>query len=188
MSTELLIVIGVIAATAAGSLVDWLLKSLLPENPRGWRFVVITVVVVVVLVMVAIVTQRRGPDDQPTLETPPPGMTSEPAPTPPPDTPIAVATPAWPVSETGVEAYHLSIGLLTYSRKNAELWTAPDPVNSEREAKLGQRTRIQIREGPRWAPVSAKGEDSGWWYRIEILADARQGWVLETSIEGCVEP
>ena len=188
MSTELLIVIGVIAATAAGSLVDWLLKSLLPENPRGWRFVAITAIVIVVLVAVAVLTQRQGTDALPTPDAPSTGSTIVPTAAPSADTTTAAPTATWPVSETGVEACHLSIGQLTYSRKNAELWAEPDPVNGDRLAKLNQKTRIQIREGPRWAPVSAKGEDSGWWFGIEILSDARQGWVLESSIEGCVEP
>ncbi len=97
--------------------------------------------------------------------------------------PIVTQIQKWPVSETGVEACHISSGALLYVGENARIWSKPDVVDGEYLYPIPSNSQIEVLGGPVWGRVIASPAHYGWWW--EVTVDGVSGWVWQSRIKEC---
>ncbi|MCA9952652.1 MAG: protein kinase [Anaerolineales bacterium] len=123
-----------------------------------------------------------------------PTSTSTPIPTAtlmPTDTPMPTNTPQiWPISPTGVEACHLTLGGQTAARENARLWSQPNVRTGNALFDVDPGAVVEIVEGPIWGPIRRDIDFPGWWWLVKTIgsSNTQEGWVWESRLEGCMPP
>lgn len=92
----------------------------------------------------------------------------------------------WPISDTGVEACHLSSGDIITAAENARLWSQPDATSAIviLSPTVGQKLTLSV--GPIWGRIRADINASGWWWQV-TTSDDEQGWLWQDRIAECKE-
>ncbi len=106
-------------------------------------------------------------------------------PVPPPSS--SGSATEWPVSETGVEACHLELGMLVTAGDNARLWSVPDVLAGSSLAAVPSGTSLTVLDGPVWGPVRLDIDASGWWWLVENLSGSESGWLWQARLRECPE-
>ena len=92
----------------------------------------------------------------------------------------------WPVSETGVEACHLSTGDLVSAGENARLWSQPDVLTGSRTDAPFPEQQLEILGPPQWGRIRQDINAFGWWWEVSIESGDTHGWLWQERITECV--
>lgn len=92
---------------------------------------------------------------------------------------------AWPVSETGIEACHLSPGDLVTAGENARIWSQPNVISGSSIQSIAFGQKLEILSSPRWGIIRQDIDVSGWWWEVAIQADNASGWLWQERIVEC---
>jgi hypothetical protein len=94
----------------------------------------------------------------------------------------------WPMSDTGVEACHISAGDTVSAGEQARLWSEPDVTSGRSLASLPAGEILVVMNGPVWGKIRGEPDFFGWWYEVEIGSMGRQGWLWQDRIAECRSP
>lgn len=95
------------------------------------------------------------------------------------------AQETWPISDTGVEACHLSYDDLVTAAENARLWSQPDVTFARVVTSPAVGQQLTLSASPRWGRIRADIDASGWWWQV-TTPDGQRGWIWQERIQECI--
>jgi serine/threonine protein kinase len=94
---------------------------------------------------------------------------------------------SWPVSNTGVEACHLSPGDSVTAGENTRFWSEPNVLTGSGILAVDPGTTLIIETAdPIWGPVRRDIDASGWWWEVKD-SQGSSGWVWQGRLVECAE-